>query len=259
MIPLSILDLAPVTEGSDAAPVLRQHARPGAARRAAGLPPLLAGRTPQHAGHRQRGDGGADRPRRRRHRPRIRVGAGGIMLPNHAPLQVAEQFGTLASLYPGRIDLGLGRAPGTDQAATRALRRYYARRRRVPARRGGAAAVLRAGRSRASRCARCRARARRARPGSSARACSARSSPRRSACRTRSPRTSRPTLLEQALAIYRARVPPVGAAAAAARDAGAERGRRRHRRGSAAPVHHAAARLRQPASWPARAGAATGR
>ena len=55
----------------------------------------------------------------------IRVGAGGIMLPNHAPLQVAEQFGTLASLYPGRIDLGLGRAPGTDQAATRALRRYY--------------------------------------------------------------------------------------------------------------------------------------
>jgi luciferase family oxidoreductase group 1 len=47
------------------------------------------------------------------------------MLPNHAPLQVAEQFGTLASLYPGRIDLGLGRAPGTDQAATRALGRYY--------------------------------------------------------------------------------------------------------------------------------------
>jgi luciferase family oxidoreductase group 1 len=56
----------------------------------------------------------------------IRVGSGGIMLPNHAPLQVAEQFGTLASLYPGRIDLGLGRAPGTDQAAARALRRYYA-------------------------------------------------------------------------------------------------------------------------------------
>ena len=56
---------------------------------------------------------------------RIRVGAGGVMLPNHAPLQVAEQFGTLGSLYPGRIDLGLGRAPGTDQAATRALRRYY--------------------------------------------------------------------------------------------------------------------------------------
>ena len=53
----------------------------------------------------------------------IRVGAGGIMLPNHAPLVVAEQFGTLESLYPGRIDLGLGRAPGTDQQTVRALRR----------------------------------------------------------------------------------------------------------------------------------------
>ena len=53
----------------------------------------------------------------------IRVGAGGIMLPNHSPLQIAEQFGTLESLYPGRIDLGLGRAPGTDQLAVRAMRR----------------------------------------------------------------------------------------------------------------------------------------
>jgi luciferase family oxidoreductase group 1 len=53
----------------------------------------------------------------------IRVGAGGIMLPNHSPLVIAEQFGTLASLYPGRIDLGLGRAPGSDQATVRALRR----------------------------------------------------------------------------------------------------------------------------------------
>lgn len=53
----------------------------------------------------------------------IRIGAGGIMVPNHAPLQIAEQFGTLESLYPGRIDLGLGRAPGTDQAAAYALRR----------------------------------------------------------------------------------------------------------------------------------------
>ena len=53
----------------------------------------------------------------------IRVGSGGIMLPNHSPLVIAEQFGTLASLYPGRIDLGLGRAPGSDQAAMRALRR----------------------------------------------------------------------------------------------------------------------------------------
>jgi luciferase family oxidoreductase group 1 len=55
----------------------------------------------------------------------IRVGAGGVMLPNHAPLLIAEQFGTLESLYPGRIDLGLGRAPGTDQATLRALRRDY--------------------------------------------------------------------------------------------------------------------------------------
>lgn len=54
----------------------------------------------------------------------IRVGSGGIMLPNHAPLVVAEQFGTLASLYPGRIDMGLGRAPGTDQLTARALRRH---------------------------------------------------------------------------------------------------------------------------------------
>ena len=53
----------------------------------------------------------------------IRVGAGGIMLPNHAPLMVAEQFGTLATLFPDRIDLGLGRAPGTDMTTTRALRR----------------------------------------------------------------------------------------------------------------------------------------
>src|SRR5512147_230224 len=55
----------------------------------------------------------------------IRVGSGGIMLPNHAPLVIAEQFGTLESLYPGRIDLGLGRAPGTDQRTLRALRRDH--------------------------------------------------------------------------------------------------------------------------------------
>src|SRR4249919_2861100 len=56
----------------------------------------------------------------------IRVGAGGVMLPNHAPLVIAEQFGTLSALYPGRIDLGLGRAPGTDQLTARALRRTLA-------------------------------------------------------------------------------------------------------------------------------------
>ncbi len=53
----------------------------------------------------------------------IRIGSGGIMLPNHSPLMVAEQFGTLASLFPGRVDLGLGRAPGTDQETAQALRR----------------------------------------------------------------------------------------------------------------------------------------
>ena len=57
------------------------------------------------------------------HTSTIRLGAGGIMLPNHSPLVIAEQFGTLATLYPGRIDLGLGRAPGSDQAAMRAMRR----------------------------------------------------------------------------------------------------------------------------------------
>src|ERR1700678_3724790 len=53
----------------------------------------------------------------------IRLGSGGVMLPNHAPLVIAEQFGTLAAMYPGRIDLGLGRAPGSDQDTARALRR----------------------------------------------------------------------------------------------------------------------------------------
>src|ERR1700693_5029451 len=56
----------------------------------------------------------------------IRIGAGGIMLPNHAPLLIAEQFGTLAALHPGRVDLGLGRAPGSDQVAARAMRRNLA-------------------------------------------------------------------------------------------------------------------------------------
>jgi luciferase family oxidoreductase group 1 len=124
MIPFSILDLAPVTEGSDAAQSFRHalelarlgerlgyrrywlaehHNMPGIASAAtAVLIGYIAGGTST-----------------------IRVGSGGVMLPNHAPLQVAEQFGTLASLYPGRIDLGLGRAPGTDQPTARALRRYF--------------------------------------------------------------------------------------------------------------------------------------
>ena len=62
----------------------------------------------------------------------IRLGAGGVMLPNHAPLVIAEQFGTLEALHPGRIDLGLGRAPGADQNTVRALRRYAERSRPVP-------------------------------------------------------------------------------------------------------------------------------
>src|SRR6185312_7473473 len=57
------------------------------------------------------------------HTERIRLGAGGVMLPNHSPLVIAEQFGTLSELHPGRIDLGLGRAPGTDRTTLRALRR----------------------------------------------------------------------------------------------------------------------------------------
>ncbi|NHB77984.1 LLM class flavin-dependent oxidoreductase [Rhodobacter calidifons] len=60
------------------------------------------------------------------HTKSMRIGAGGIMLPNHSPLTIAEQFGTLATLYPNRIDLGLGRAPGTDMATVRALRRHMA-------------------------------------------------------------------------------------------------------------------------------------
>jgi luciferase family oxidoreductase group 1 len=66
------------------------------------------------------------------HTERIRLGSGGIMLPNHSPLVIAEQFGTLAALHPGRIDLGLGRAPGTDQATFRALRRDPAAAERFP-------------------------------------------------------------------------------------------------------------------------------
>ena len=79
----------------------------------------------------------------------IRVGAGGIMLPNHSPLVIAEQFGTLESLYPGRIDLGLGPAPGTDQLTARALRRNLSGELRVPAGRAGAAGSARPRRSRA--------------------------------------------------------------------------------------------------------------
>ena len=123
-VPFSLLDLAPVCEGSTPAQAfanmvdLARHAEAlGYARywlaEHHNMPGIASAATAVLIGH----VAGAT--------SRIRVGAGGVMLPNHAPLQVAEQFGTLASLYPGRIDLGLGRAPGTDQATTRALRRYY--------------------------------------------------------------------------------------------------------------------------------------
>ena len=124
MIPFSILDLAPVTEGSDPAGAfanmldLARHAeRLGYHRywlaEHHNMPGIASAATAVLIGHVAGGTSS------------IRVGAGGIMLPNHSPLQVAEQFGTLAALYPGRIDLGLGRAPGTDQATARALRRYF--------------------------------------------------------------------------------------------------------------------------------------
>ena len=124
MIPLSILDLAPVTVGSTPAQTfantldLARHAERLGYRRFwlaehHNMPGIASAATAVLIGHVAGGTSS------------IRVGAGGIMLPNHAPLQVAKQFGTLGALYPGRIDLGLGRAPGTDQAATRALRRYY--------------------------------------------------------------------------------------------------------------------------------------
>lgn len=122
MIPFSVLDLSPIVEGSDAAQSLRntldlaQHAERWGYQRywlaehhgMAGIASAATAVVMAHVA------GGTST---------IRVGAGGIMLPNHSPLVIAEQFGTLESLFPGRIDLGLGRAPGSDQATARALRR----------------------------------------------------------------------------------------------------------------------------------------
>lgn len=121
-VPLSILDLAPITAGSDAGQSLRNSR--ALAQLADGIgynrywfaehhnmTGIASAATAVVIGHIAAATS------------RIRVGAGGIMLPNHAPLIVAEQFGTLESLFPGRIDLGLGRAPGTDQHTARALRR----------------------------------------------------------------------------------------------------------------------------------------
>ena len=122
MIPLSILDLAPIVEGSDAAQALRnsldlaQHAESWGYRRYwvaehHNMDGVASSATAVLVGHIAGGT------------KTIRVGSGGVMLPNHAPLVIAEQFGTLATLYPGRIDLGLGRAPGTDRLTMHALRR----------------------------------------------------------------------------------------------------------------------------------------
>ncbi len=122
MIPLSVLDLSPVPEGSDAGQALRnsldlaRHAERLGYRRFwmaehHNMPGIASAATAVALAHVAAGT------------QRIRIGAGGIMLPNHAPLLIAEQFGTLAALHPGRVDLGLGRAPGSDQVTARAMRR----------------------------------------------------------------------------------------------------------------------------------------
>jgi luciferase family oxidoreductase group 1 len=122
MIPVSVLDLAPIVEGGTAADAFRntldlaQHAEQWGFQRYwlaehHNMTGIASAATAVLIGHVA---GGTER---------IRVGSGGVMLPNHAPLVIAEQFGTLESLYPGRIDLGVGRAPGTDHRTAHALRR----------------------------------------------------------------------------------------------------------------------------------------
>jgi len=122
MIPLSVLDLSPIKQGSDARAALTESASLARHCETLGyrrywlaehhnMPGIASAATAVAIGHVAAATS------------TIRVGAGGIMLPNHAPLVIAEQFGTLAALYPGRIDLGIGRAPGTDQRTAMALRR----------------------------------------------------------------------------------------------------------------------------------------
>lgn len=122
MIPFSILDLSQVIEGGTVEESFRNTARMAQAAEKAGyhrywlaehhgMPAVASSATAVLIGH----VGHAT--------SRIRIGSGGIMLPNHSPLVIAEQFGTLAALFPGRVDLGLGRAPGTDMRTARALRR----------------------------------------------------------------------------------------------------------------------------------------
>jgi luciferase family oxidoreductase group 1 len=131
MVPFSVLDLAFITEGSTPADALRnsldlaQHAEQWGYRRFwlaehHNMIGIASAATSVVIGH----VAGGTRT--------IRVGSGGIMLPNHSPLVIAEQFGTLESLYPGRIDLGLGRAPGTDGRTLKALRRDFDSAERFP-------------------------------------------------------------------------------------------------------------------------------
>ena len=120
---LSVLDQSPISEGSTGAQALAQQRRPRAAGRRARLPPLLGRRTSRHADARVREPRSADRPDRARATSRIRVGSGGVMLPHYSPLKVAETFSMLSGLFPDRIDLGVGRAPGTDATTTFALQR----------------------------------------------------------------------------------------------------------------------------------------
>ncbi|TGN18229.1 LLM class flavin-dependent oxidoreductase [Leptospira idonii] len=121
-IPLSVLDLSPIVSGSDTSVALHNSLTLAKKSEELGynrfwlaehhnMPGIASAATSVIIGHIAGGTS------------RIRVGSGGIMLPNHAPIVIAEQFGTLDALYPGRIDLGLGRAPGTDQTTTQALRR----------------------------------------------------------------------------------------------------------------------------------------
>src|SRR5213596_1819954 len=122
MIPFSVLDLSPIAEGRTESDALRnsvelaQHAERLGYKRCwlaehHNMPGIASAATAVVIGH----VAGETKT--------IRVGSGGIMLPNHSPLVIAEQFGTLESLFPGRIDLGLGRAAGTDQRTLHALRR----------------------------------------------------------------------------------------------------------------------------------------
>ncbi len=122
MVPFSVLDLSPIIEGGDAGQALRNSLDLARHVEALGyqrywmaehhnLPGIASAATAVALAHVASGTSS------------IRIGAGGIMLPNHAPLLIAEQFGTLAALYPGRVELGLGRAPGSDQITARAIRR----------------------------------------------------------------------------------------------------------------------------------------